>query len=162
MMLAPPAMPACSAIQPAWRPITSTTSARWCDSAVVCSRSMASMAMLTAVSKPKVKSVRGEIVVDRLGHADDVDAQVGELRGDAQGVLAADRDQRVDAGAARLSLMRSTPPSILNGLVRDEPRIVPPRGRMPRTCVDAERHGVALERAPPAVAEADELVAVGP
>ena len=27
----------------------------------------------------------------------------------------------------------STPPSILNGLVRDEPRIVPPRGRMPRT-----------------------------
>ena len=27
------------------------------DSAVVCSRSMASVAMLTAVSKPKVKSV---------------------------------------------------------------------------------------------------------
>ena len=30
--------------------------------------------------------------------------------------------------------MRSTPPSILIGLVRLEPRIVPPRGRMPRTC----------------------------
>ena len=54
MTLAPPARPACSAIQPAWRPITSTISARWCDSAVVCSRSIASIAMLTAVSKPKV------------------------------------------------------------------------------------------------------------
>ena len=51
---APPAMPACRAIQPAWRPITSTISARWWLSAVVCSRSIASMAMLTAVSKPKV------------------------------------------------------------------------------------------------------------
>ena len=54
MTLAPPAMPACSAIQPACRPITSTTSARWCDSAVVCSRSIASIAMFTAVSKPNV------------------------------------------------------------------------------------------------------------
>ena len=52
--LAPPASPACSAIQPAWRPITSTISALWCDSAVVCSRSIASMAMFTAVSKPNV------------------------------------------------------------------------------------------------------------
>jgi hypothetical protein len=34
--------------------MTSTTSARWCDSAVVCSRSIASVAMVTAVSKPNV------------------------------------------------------------------------------------------------------------
>ena len=54
MMFAPPAMPACSAIQPACRPMTSTISARWCDSAVVCSRSIASIAMFTAVSKPNV------------------------------------------------------------------------------------------------------------
>ena len=54
MTLAPPASPECRAIQPACRPITSTTSTRMCDSAVVCSRSMASVAMLTAVSKPKV------------------------------------------------------------------------------------------------------------
>ena len=52
--LAPPAMPACSAIQPAWRPMTSKMSTRWWDSAVVCSRSIASVAMLTAVSKPNV------------------------------------------------------------------------------------------------------------
>ena len=51
---APPAIPACSAIQPALRPITSTISARWWLSAVVCSRSMASIAMFTAVSKPNV------------------------------------------------------------------------------------------------------------
>ena len=54
MTLAPPAMPECSAIQPACRPITSTTRARWWESAVVRSRSMASVAMETAVSKPKV------------------------------------------------------------------------------------------------------------
>ena len=52
--LAPPAMPECSAIQPAWRPMTSTISTRWCDSAVVCSRSIASIAICTAVSKPNV------------------------------------------------------------------------------------------------------------
>ena len=40
--------------------------------------------------------------------------------------------------------------------------MVPPRGRMPRHCCDAELHGQALERALPAVAEADELEAVGP
>ena len=38
-----------------------------------------------------------EVVVDRLGHADDRHAVGGELRGDAERVLAADRDQRVDA-----------------------------------------------------------------
>ena len=52
--LAPPASPACSAIQPAWRPMTSTISTRWWVSAVVCSRSIASIAIFTAVSKPKV------------------------------------------------------------------------------------------------------------
>ena len=54
---APPAMPAQSAIQPAFRPITSTTITRSWASAVVCSRSIASTAMPTAVSKPNVTSV---------------------------------------------------------------------------------------------------------
>src|SRR5918997_805536 len=54
---APPASPEWSAIQPAWRPITSTTITRLCDSAVVCSRSIASVAICTAVWKPNVKSV---------------------------------------------------------------------------------------------------------
>ena len=51
---APPAMPLITAIQPVWRPITSTTMTRLCDSAVVCSRSIASVAIETAVSKPNV------------------------------------------------------------------------------------------------------------
>src|SRR5882762_3075300 len=33
----------------------------------------------------------------------------------------------------RVRWIRSTPLSILKGLVREEPRMVPPRGRMPRT-----------------------------
>src|SRR5438477_369287 len=42
MMCAPPAMPACSAIQPASRPMTSMSMTRWWLSAVVWRRSMAS------------------------------------------------------------------------------------------------------------------------
>ena len=53
-MSAPPAIPLITAIQPVWRPITSTTITRLCDSAVVCRRSIASVQMETAVSKPKV------------------------------------------------------------------------------------------------------------
>ena len=51
---APPAIPLITAIQPVWRPITSTTITRLCDSAVVCSRSIASVQIATAVSKPNV------------------------------------------------------------------------------------------------------------
>ena len=40
---------------------------------------------------------RVEVVVDRLRDADDVHAEVAEPGRDAEGVLAADRDQRVDA-----------------------------------------------------------------
>ena len=52
-----PLIPLCSAIQPASRPISSTTITRWWLSAVEWSLSMASVAMLTAVSKPNVCSV---------------------------------------------------------------------------------------------------------
>ena len=64
---------------------------------------------------------------------------------------------------ARLSLIRSTPDpapptaSARSGLVRDEPRMVPPRGRMPRTACDVQRDRVTLQRPAPAVAESDEL-----
>ena len=85
-----------------------------------------------------------------------------QLRGHPEGVLAADRDQGVDPEVCRLRLIFSTPPSIANGLVRELPRIVPPRGRRPRTAGTSERLGQRLERAAPAVAEADELVADSP
>ena len=51
---APPAMPLKTAIQPVLRPITSITITRSCDWAVVCRRSIASVAICTAVSKPNV------------------------------------------------------------------------------------------------------------
>ena len=44
-------------MKPASRPISSSTMTRWCASAVVCSRSSASVAIIRAVSKPKVTSV---------------------------------------------------------------------------------------------------------
>ena len=53
----PPAMPACNAIQPACRPITSSTIVRPWLAAVVCSRSSASVAQATALSKPNVNAV---------------------------------------------------------------------------------------------------------
>ncbi|MNU06982.1 hypothetical protein D3C72_2523740 [compost metagenome] len=52
--LTAPAMPDLRAIQPAVRPMTSSTITRWWLSAVVSSLSMASVAVTTAVSKPKV------------------------------------------------------------------------------------------------------------
>ena len=54
MTSAPPAIPLMTAIQPVCRPITSTTITRLWDSAVVCSRSIASVATVTAVSNPNV------------------------------------------------------------------------------------------------------------
>ena len=51
---APPAIPLITAIQPVCLPMTSTTITRLCDSAVECSRSIASVAMVMAVSKPNV------------------------------------------------------------------------------------------------------------
>ena len=53
----PLATPAVSAIQPALRPMTSQTIARWWLSAVELRRSSASVAVATAVRKPKVISV---------------------------------------------------------------------------------------------------------
>ena len=44
---------------------------------------------------------RAEVVVDRLGDADHVQAVLIEALGDAERVLAADRDQPVEAGDAR-------------------------------------------------------------
>ena len=131
---APPARPACSAIQPAWRPMTSTTSARWCDSAVVCSRSIASIAMLHRGVEAEGVVGGVQVVVDRLGHADDARCR----RRSAWWRRPACprrrwRSARRCRARCRVSRIRSTPPSTLNGLVRDEPRMVPPRGRMPRT-----------------------------
>ena len=126
-------MPACRAIQPACRPITSTTSTRWCDSAVVCSRSIASVAMFTAVSKPKVKSVPDRSLSIVLGTPTTFTPRSASLVATPRVSSPPIATSASTPLAARLSLILSTPPSILNGFVRDDFRIVPPRGRMPRT-----------------------------
>src|SRR5439155_1713355 len=60
---APPASPSINARYPWEGPMTSTTKARWCDVAVVFSRSIASSAVLRAVSE------RLELVLDQPGVA---------------------------------------------------------------------------------------------
>src|SRR5439155_1327556 len=67
MTSAPPAIPPCSAIQPACRPITSTTMARLWLVAVVCRRSSASITAATAESKPKVMAVASRSLSIVLG-----------------------------------------------------------------------------------------------
>ncbi len=54
MTSADPVRPVWSAIHPTYRPMTSTTNTRWCALAVECSLSTASVAVVTAVSKPKL------------------------------------------------------------------------------------------------------------
>ena len=73
-----------------------------------------------------------EVVVDRLRDADDRELVLRvEPRRDAERVLAADRDERVEPLPSKCLEHRSTPPSILYGFVRVVPMIVPPRGRIP-------------------------------
>ena len=109
---------------------------------------------------------RAEVVVDGLGHADDLDAVVVQLAGHAERVLAADRDQGVDAeaGQVRLDLLQAGL-AVQRGLLRQR---IGPRGAEDRAAAgqDAahgrhvERLRVGLERSAPAVAEAHELRAV--
>ncbi len=62
--------------------------------------------------------------------------------------------------SAKARTHSSPPPGSLKGLVRELPRIVPPRGRIGADDVPVERHRLALEQAPPAPAQADVVVAV--
>ena len=78
--------------------MTSTTITRSCDSAVVWRRSIASVAIWTAVQKPKVKSVPERSLSIVFGTPTTVRSELGvQPARHAQGVLAADRDQRVEA-----------------------------------------------------------------
>jgi hypothetical protein len=94
-------------------------------------------------------------------YADDRHAELGQLGGDAEGVLAADRDQGVDTGVGQVVL------DLLHAVVELErvgargPQDGAPARQDAAALLDAERHRQALERALPAVAVADELEAVG-
>ena len=104
----------------------------------------------------------GEVVVDGLGHAHHRDARlVGEPGGHARACpRRRSRSGRRCARARRVSSTRAAPSSAWNGLVRDVPRMVPPRWIRPRVRADGELDRLALDHAPPAVTEPDQLVAV--
>ncbi len=103
-----------------------------------------------------------EVVVDRLRHADDRRCRASSCRREAAPSVSSPpiAISPSTPSAARFSAIRSAPPSSAKGLVREEPRIVPPRGRMPRTSGTPSGRAVALQRTAPAVAVADELVPV--
>ena len=93
MISAPPAIPPCNAIHPAWRPITSTTMTRL----MAGRRSVQPIQRVHHDINGRIKTEgrrRGfEIVVDRLRDADAVDAGLLQLlRGD-QRAVAANNDQ---------------------------------------------------------------------
>ena len=161
MMSAPPAIPEYVAIQPAWRPITSTTITRSWLSAVVWSRSMASVAICTAVLNPNVKSVAERSLSIVFGTPTRFDAVGAELGGDAERVLAADRrSARRSAHVRACRAPRATPSSVLYGFVRELPRIVPPRWSSPRVLAVVRSTVSQLDDTTPAVSEPDEVVPV--
>ena len=105
--------------------------------------------------------VRGvEVVVDRLGHAHDLQAGVGEALGRGQGAFAADGDDGVDAEPVHVGLDDLGAAAVLErvgaGGAEDGAALLG----------DAADHGagnvddVALDDAAPAVEESHEFVAV--
>ena len=101
-----------------------------------------------------------QIVVDRLGHPDDADAELAETGRDTERVLAADRDERVDAVLVQCGrhLVEAMVDLERVGARRPEYRAA---ARQDATDFrHAEGHGDVLERSLPAVPVAHEFVAV--
>ena len=110
--------------------MTSQTMTRSCASAVVCSRSMASVAIWTAVWKPKLTSVAFTSLSMVFGTP---------TRGTWFSLYSSAPRRKVPSPPittrasipSRCSRAAATPPSWLCGLTLEVPRIVPPLGRMP-------------------------------
>src|SRR5882762_7188463 len=129
---APPAIPECVAIQPACRPITSHTITRLCASAVECRRSIASVAMLTAVSKPNVRSVPERSLSMVFGTPTMFTPMAENLVATPSVSSPPMATTAPTLSALRFFSTISGPlAGFLNGLVREVPRMVPPRWRMP-------------------------------
>ncbi len=101
-----------------------------------------------------------EVVVDRLGHAHDRHAVAVQAQGDAERVLAADRDQRVHAAAppacAGPAPCRPLPLGVRVRARGAQDRAAPRQDAGGALARQLDR--VALEHARPAAAKADELV----
>ncbi|GDY43894.1 hypothetical protein SANT12839_047760 [Streptomyces antimycoticus] len=102
----------------------------------------------------------GHVVVDRLGHSDHLDALAAQGRGDAERVLAADRDERVHLVLGE-GLPHPADP-VLAG------QGIGPGGSEDGAAArqdaahgrDVQRHDGSFEHAAPAVPHSDELEAV--
>ena len=94
---------------------------------------------------------RRQVVVDRLRHADDGDAVLVQLAGDAEGVLAADRDQRVEALGLhrRLDLVQAVLDLVHVGAGRPEDR--PAAVQDARACCRGRGRRLVVDDAGPAV-----------
>ena len=80
-----------------------------------------------------------QVVVDRLRHADHLHAVRARACARRRACLRLrSRSARSTRSFASVDFTRVAPSSVLYGLVRDVPRIVPPRGSSPRTELDAE------------------------
>ncbi len=162
-MSAPPARPEYVAIQPACRPITSTTITRSWLSAVVCKRSIASVAICTAVWKPNVKSVAERSLSIVFGTPTTRIPSPRKLVRDTERVLAADRDHARRCRRARTR--REHARRSVVGLERVRTRGPEDRaaaGRSPRVDASVSAHRLALDEPAPAVPVADDLVPVVP
>ena len=136
----PAAMPACRAIQPASRPMTSTSITRWWLAAVVWIRSIASVAMPTAVSKPKVRSVPSRSLSIVFGTPTiripwiARRCAMSRVPSPPTTTSASMPAERMFWCTRAVTSPGGSSPIHRNGSSRlDVPRIVPPMGRMPET-----------------------------
>ena len=141
--------------------MTSRMMTRLCDSAVVCRRSMASVAICTAVWKPKVTSVPARSLSIVLGTPTTGTLSAASRRRDAERVLAADGDQGIDAlPLERLAHQRGAVALALVGIGARRPEDRAAAVQDARRVLRRQLDRVGLEHAGPAVAEADDLMAM--
>ena len=113
--------------------MTSTSSTRWWDSAVVCSRSIISVAMLTAVSKPNVRSVSSMSLSIVLG-IPTTGTPACDSRCAAVSVPSPPIGMRTSIPClASTPFISAIPASSRSGATRAEPSVVPPRVSRPST-----------------------------
>ena len=140
-MSAPPAMPEPSASHPALWPMISAMITRWCECAVECRRSIASVAMPSAVEKPKLVSVCAMSLSMVLGRWMTLRpaciSRLAFLAVPPPPMHTSASSLFFSKFSMMVGTMSRTSPStiILCGLSRDVPSTVPPMVRMPDRAV---------------------------